>query len=492
MFVDAINSLKIEDKLESMVILFNIVDLTKLIMKVCDLVQFTKSNLTWLVRKLFMVFNETIAEESENAFEKIFDNLNSISSFERSKEYEDSSILEETFKNLLHAYYCVIQTISKINFAHKNSIIKLLEICSKIFNRDKTYAEYFDILSSLNFLLIPSNEFSPKCHENVLKVNEKLAKLKTIDSNRFFEFISTLRKILNIKLYEWVKIPKDLIETQMSLEFQESLLQLILTIMESLKKCDKQGVKCVDCTFESGYHDALQIATFGRQLIANSTRKEHNLTVSIERVIEIFKKQIDYILYLRERNCPGWKKFWSNIEKGYHSDAILLYSLGKYQLSIDLFNTYLNLFVRLFHKDNTIVNHATLSRVIYNMSVCQFEIPHMEEVAFKNCYLSMALNSVDNKEASSDVYVQFIIKIKIKLINIHNSNEKLCKYDRFKEVINCECGRYLEGVQYSNIWTVCNEIIKEDGNNVYGKLLDGVDYMYGLIFLYKSCNIIWR
>lgn len=478
MLIDALNSLNITDKSEAKSVLLDIVQYSIQIMEICDLVQFCKSNLSWLLRKLYIMFNEIAAEDLESGLEKIFDFLNTKSSFVSSKEYDDSSVLEETFKNLLHSYSCTIQLISTIGFISNKSMIKLHKICIKIFNRDKTYTEYFKILESLQFLFsTPLTKFPPNYYEKVSKANSDFAKIKKNNSNRSFqEFVLIFRKILNFKLLEWTNVPKDVWKTHMSLELQEALLRLLIILMDHLKYCDVQGVKCINCNFESGHHDALQIASFGKIFIANSACKEVSLSKLIQCTTEIFNKQINSILQLRDKDCPSWNNFYDNVEKGYHKDAILLYSLGKVESSLNIFNAYMSAFAKFFTRDNQITYHATLSRVLYNMSVCQFDVLNIDEDSLKNCYLSMALNSVENKEASSKFYIQFIVKIKTKLIDVHNSSKKLCKYEKHKIVIECECCDNIENIISSNIWSVCDKIMVK--NDMYRILLKNVDFMY--------------
>lgn len=478
MFVDSINSLIITNKNESTsLILSNLITHIEELLRIGNITSFCKNNLSWIVRKLYVLFNNFICEDLNTSFERIFELLFTL----YTTNEKESSADEDVFRNFLVSFNVLTQ-IPSTSGKNVNSILKLYK---KLFEKDKTYLKFINILSiAAPLFSLPLQKFSPDVHNisnSFCMEIENVAKNSSL--GLFNEFILTLRKVLNYKLSQWIKVSNDMWKMHFSLDFQLSLLKLLKTTVEKLNKCKKQCVKCSECSYESGAHDALQLASLGRYFVKNSAQSKIETSKLVSEVAEILNLQIQIILKLRDMKCPGWKNFWNSVEINCHSDAILLYSSKANRASLDLFGAYWSSCIRMLNADMNVVNHSNFSRALFNMAICQLDALQFEN-ALHNCYLSMAMNSDRKKDiALNPTHASFIIQIKSKMLENRNFSEKYCKYNNQNKIrnIHCECFESIESLQRANVWSVCNKIILNDASNIYARILANADFRYILI-----------
>ncbi|XP_077295611.1 uncharacterized protein LOC143917872 [Arctopsyche grandis] len=488
LFVDAINSLVITNKNEPTAhILSNLIAYLEELLRISNIISFCKNNLSWVVRKLYVSFNDFICEDLDTGFDRIFELLFTL----YTTNEEETSADEDVFKNFLVSF----NVSTQIPSTSGKSVSSILKLSKKLFEKDKMYLNFIDVLSiAAPLFSLPLQKFSPsfnKIPNSLCTAIEKVGKNSPTDL--FNEFILTLRKILNCKLSQWIKESNDMWKKHFSLDFQLSLLKLLKTTVEKLNKCKKQCVKCSECSYESGAHDALQLASLGRYFVKNSAQSKIETSKLVTEVAEILNLQIHIILKLRDMKCPGWKNFWNNVETNYHSDAILLYSSGANLASLDLFNAYWSGCIRMLSVDVNVVDHGNFSRALFNMAICHLDALQFENALY-NCYLSMAMNSIRKKDITLNTpHAQFIIRIKSKMLESRNSSEKYCKYNNQNKIrsIHCECFESVDSFQRANVWSVCTKIILNDASNIYAKLLANADFGALLLFEMEAHNSFW-
>ncbi|XP_045782104.1 uncharacterized protein LOC123878816 isoform X2 [Maniola jurtina] len=390
-------------------------DITKVI-KIYDTVQFCINMLTFLVKKLTYIYNES-PEELNDSFGKIFDSI-SKNDLKLCQKIADKDALD-LYVKLNECLYTVTENSSKNNF--KNSILNsVTRVCVSLLGHKPDMFHCFQTIYLNTFCCIFNDKTSPILIDNLLKnlltsceMTEKLGYKSTMYLT--YPFISQLMRLFiehnkaNINNHEK--------SDNLNESIQENCLKLVLFLLEKLKKT-KQLTKCENCTIKTGLHDAFRLSLSVKHFITISTNKNIELKNNLPIYFKIVEEQyliLDSLLALR---CSNHERCFKLLQTDVHNTAVILNKYIFYEHSIKLFEIYLKNEIKSMKSDAEMRN---ISRALYNKSICELDAK-LYKTSLLNAFLSLVFSLPEGLKLEK--YMSLVMDVKAKALKSDDNSDE--------------------------------------------------------------------
>ncbi|XP_069363755.1 uncharacterized protein [Maniola hyperantus] len=390
-------------------------DITKVI-KIYDTLQFCTNMLTFLVKKLGYIYNDS-PEELNDSFGKIFDSISKKDLRSCHKIAEIDAL--DLYVKLNECLYTITENSSKNNF--KNSIFdSATRMCVSLLGHRPDMFHCFQTIYLNSFCCIFNDKTSPILTDNLLRnlltsceMTETLGYKSTMYLT--YPFISQL-----LRLYidhNKVDINNHNKSDNLNETIQENCLKLILFLLEKLKKT-KQLTKCENCTIKSGLHDAFRLCLSVKHFITISTNKNIELKNNLPLYFNIVEQQYLILDSLLASSCSNHERCFRILQTDVHNTAVILNKYKLYEYSIKLFEIYLKNEIKSIKCDEEMKN---ICRALYNKSICELDAK-LYRTSLLNAFLSMVFSLPDGLRLEK--YMSLVMDIKAKALKSDDNSDE--------------------------------------------------------------------
>lgn len=385
-------------------------DITKTI-KIYDSVQFCTTLLQFLIKKMYLLFNDW-SKELNVAYGEIIECISrrDLKGF-KSITGKESLDLYVKINDII---FVILENSLKNDFVH-SAADNLLKLCISLLGHNPDMFHCFQTFYLNSFCCILKDRSNSSLIENVLNnvlhscdVTEKLGYKHTLYAT--YPYICQLLRlfldnITNGKLKESFTVP-----------VQESCLKLIMFLTKKLKKTT-QLLKCENCKAKSGLHDALRLSFLIKNFIIISVDNGMDILRNMPAYYDLVEEQYCVLNELKALGCPNHEKCFRKLQTDVHNTAILLNKSQIYEYSIKLFEIYLKNELASVKSDADLKN---ISRALYNKSICELDFKLYEE-SLKNAFLSLIFSLPDG--LNSEKYLSLVMDVKAKALKSVTEDE---------------------------------------------------------------------
>ncbi|KAI5634625.1 hypothetical protein NE865_12640 [Phthorimaea operculella] len=375
-------------------------DVVKVI-KIYNTVQFISTIITFLFKKLHLLFTDVGAKNLNLTFGRIFEELQSKPDIKYFKKLPSRELFD-VYMILNDCLYVVAENNSKSNF-DDNVLTTVVQTCISLVGHQQ------DLLHCLQTVYLNGfcSVFYENCNltyvETILtnfvtscETTEKLGYTKAI--NATYPYISQcLRLYLEVNLK---KTSSELIQT--------ACLKLMEFLMKKLNNCD-QILKCENCSVKTGLHDALRLGFLSKNFITIPLQGNMSVTKILPLYWSVILRQYEILDDLCKQGCGNYDKCYKKLQSDIHNTAISLNKSQNFEYSIKLFELYLKNEIVHFKDEGDLKN---ISRALYNKSICELDCKQYDS-ALLDAYLSLVFAYPDGLQTQKHMSLVMDIKAKV-------------------------------------------------------------------------------
>lgn len=412
-------------------------DVTKVI-NMYDTVQFCSNIMTFLVKKLHFLYNDS-NKDLHRSFGEIF------KAIQAKVEEESLNVKEKEAFDLYVKFneciYVIAENASKNRF--KDCVLDIvvhtaltllkgnveiskclktfyLNGCCKIFENMSDFSNLKSLFSSM---LASSIEFEEK----------GFSKAMTLTYSIMNQSVRLLIEYCIGNNKNW--------KENFDIETQHTCLNLMYYLCT--KKSD-QFLKCDNCKVKTSLHDSLRLLF----LIKHFPSLSINHSMDISPILPIYYKlvslQHNILFELRALGCSNHEKCFRKLQTDVHNTAITLNKANYYEYSIKLFDMYIEFEIKYFKDENDFKN---ICRALYNKSICELDFKLYDE-ALKDAFLSLVFSLPEG--LTTEKYMSLVMDIKAKELKFSPDDD--VSHDEFQltSVVGA-CKIALEEKKYGNL-----------------------------------------
>ncbi|XP_049883160.1 uncharacterized protein LOC126378805 [Pectinophora gossypiella] len=439
-------------------------DVVKVI-KMYDTVQFCSTILTFLVKKLHFLYNDTCSTELNQVFGKIFQEISLKPDLKLFKKLPDKETMD-VYVKLNDCLYVIAENTSRINF--KDSVLNTaIQTAISIVGHRPDMLHCLQTVFLNGFCSILTENPNTAYVETI--ITSLILTCETAEKLGYIKAMKTTYPYLNqfLRLYlEFVitNSEKRKWRTFFGENLQQSSLKLMSFLLMKLKSCE-QILKCDNCPVKSGLHDALRLSFLIKSFISIPVKENMDLSQILPLYHAIILTQYDILQDLCSLGCSNYEKCYRKLQSDVHNTSILLNKSQNFEYSVKLFEMYLKNEIIHFKNENDMRN---ISRAMYNKSICELDSKQFES-ALLDAYLSLIFAYPEGLE--TEKYMSLVMDIKAKALKTKEKDDQTDdngQFDDLQLITSLDvCAIAIEGKKYGNLKPFfCNlkfsEILKHE------------------------------
>lgn len=387
-------------------------DIVKVI-KLYNTPQFCSTIIVFVVKKLHSMYSEKHSKELSVTFKEIFSVISKKDDIELFKKLPEQEVFD-VYMKLNDCLYIVADNSSLLDFKDGifvdvvHTCTALVGHCSDLFHcLQAFYFNFFCSITTLNASVACVETILSSLHKSV-EMAEELGYKKALHVT--YPYLTQLFRLYCENLQKTSKNKQN-----SSVKVQENCLKLILQFMKGLSRCD-QFLKCENCFFKTGLHDALRLSLLTKNVITICLAQKIVLTGMFDILNSITNEQYIILKELNKLGCGNYQKLFRKVQTDIHNSAIMLNKAQYYELSIKLFNIYLENELQCDE-----IDHKNISRAFFNKSICELDCV-LYETSLIDAFLSLIYSQKEGLE--TDKYMSLVMDIKSKELKAKSDDDE--------------------------------------------------------------------
>ncbi|XP_068625999.1 uncharacterized protein [Battus philenor] len=373
-----------------------------------DPVQFCNNILSFIIKKLHILFSNTCTRDLNGVYLNIFEHISKKDNLKMFKKISDKDAFD-LYMKFNECLYVIIENNSKVNFEDCN-IDYIVRFMVSILGHNTGIFHCFQTVYSNCFSCVFKNKVTLGYLETILQglqssceAAEELGYLKPMYLS--YPYIAQLLRlyieynISNSSIINW----KDSFDATV----QEHCFKIILFIITKLNKTEPV-TKCNNCKVNTSLHDGLRLTFVTKQVIITSVNQEMDISHTLPSFFAIVEMQYKILTELRKLGCYNSGTCLQKLQTDIHNTAIALNKAKYYKYSIKLFNIYIKSEIANMKNDAEFKN---IARALYNKGISELDCKLYSE-AVNSAYLSLVFSGEDGM--STDKQMSLVMEIKAK------------------------------------------------------------------------------
>ncbi|KPJ11826.1 hypothetical protein RR48_01394 [Papilio machaon] len=375
----------------------------KTIITLYNPVQFCSNVLTFIIKKLHILYSDIKTEELMIVYKNIFDSISTKDNIKLFKNItSDESI--DIYIKLNECLYVMIENESKVNFKGSDldyvvrKIISLFGHCSDIFHCLQII--YLNCFCGIFKYKIDSDYVETILDSllNNCETAEKLGYKKIM-----YIIYPYIAQLLRLCIDYFIN------NNNFNITIQNNCLKIIIYLIDKLYNT-QQISKCDRCDIKTGLHDALRLTFLTKNMITISIEKNMDIKHTFKYYYDVIIKQYTILNELKKLKCTNYEKCLKKLQTDVHNTAILLNKAKFYEYSIEMFNIYVKCEINYVKNES---EYKNLARAFYNKSISEMDCKLYSE-AITGAYLSLLFSGEDG--LIQDKYMSLVMDIKAKAL----------------------------------------------------------------------------
>ncbi|RVE50680.1 hypothetical protein evm_004590 [Chilo suppressalis] len=477
------------------------------VLQIYDSVQFCTNILTFLIKKLHFLYNDTNTKELQQSFGEIFKVLSSKTDLVSFKKLKPKELLD-VYVKFNECFYVIAENASRAKF--ENCLLNVVvRTAITVLGHNYEIMRCLETFYLNGFCSIFDNQTNPLTIENVL--NNMVVSCTDLEKLGYEKTMHTTYSFLNQFLRVYLEFTVSNKKLDWNSYFNETMQISCLNLMLHLSsRKSEQFLKCDNCTVKSSLHDSLRLLFLIKHFPVASISQKLDITNLLPVYYKLVNVQHKILYELKRLGCANHQKCFTKLQTDIHNTAIALNKANYYEYSIKLFKLYIEFEIHSLKDANELRN---ISRALYNKSICELDNKLFYE-ALKDAYLSLIFSLPEG--LGSEKCMSLVMDIKAKSLKSNQGEDEIqlasafeiCKkcldeklYGnlkpffvnvKFSEVLQHEFKMYAKLwpsiVPIAGVWASLYDLLKEDQN-----WIDGTENSRWTLFevMFETVTIVW-